>query len=89
MERQNPPGRTCPACGSREYAFRSRKKIEANPEKGEPEQTETKYRCKLCGKEWKEKAPGVLRKGHQAIRHLRIDPSGGEPYAVPCHAHCR
>lgn len=23
---------------------------------------ETKYRCKGCGQDWKEKAPGVLKK---------------------------
>jgi DNA-directed RNA polymerase subunit M/transcription elongation factor TFIIS len=43
--------RTCPTCGSGEYTFRSRKKIAA--EKGESEATETKYRCKACGKEWR------------------------------------
>lgn len=45
--------KTCPKCGSGEYTFRSRKKIKANPEKGEPEAWETKYRCKACEKEWK------------------------------------
>ena len=43
--------RTCPACGSGAYTFRSRKKIVA--EKGESEAVETKYRCKTCGKEWR------------------------------------
>jgi hypothetical protein len=62
MEQQKPPGRMCPACGSGDYAFRSRRQIEADPEKGEPAQLETKYRCKTCNEEWKEKAPGVLRK---------------------------
>jgi len=45
--------RTCPACSSRDYAFRSRKKIE--PGKDGPEQIETKYRCKACGHEWRER----------------------------------
>ena len=49
--------RNCPACGSDDYLFRSRKHIEADPVKGEPESWETKYRCKACGKEWREKAP--------------------------------
>ena len=38
--------RACPKCGSSSYTFRSRKQIEATPEKG-PE-LETKYRCKDC-----------------------------------------
>ena len=42
--------RTCPACGSSDYTFRSRKKIVA--ENGEVEAVETKYRCKACGHEW-------------------------------------
>jgi transposase-like protein len=51
------PTKTCPKCGSTEYSFRSRKKIPAEPEKGEPAATETKYRCKKCEKEWKVKTP--------------------------------
>ena len=47
--------RCCPKCGSKDYAFRARKKIEAQPEKGEAAAIETKYRCKACGKEWKER----------------------------------
>jgi transposase-like protein len=46
--------RACPACGSGDYQFRSRKKVEAEPGK---EETETKYRCKTCGKEWKVRTP--------------------------------
>src|SRR5690242_2417554 len=38
----------CPACGSGDCAFRSRRQIEADPEKGEPGQLETKYSCKAC-----------------------------------------
>jgi DNA-directed RNA polymerase subunit M/transcription elongation factor TFIIS len=51
------PTRTCPKCGSAEYSFRSRKKIPADPEKGEPAATETKYRCKKCEKGWKVRTP--------------------------------
>lgn len=51
------PTRTCPQCGSAEYSFRSRKKIPADPEKGEPGATETKYRCKKCAREWKVRTP--------------------------------
>jgi DNA-directed RNA polymerase subunit M/transcription elongation factor TFIIS len=43
--------RTCPECGSPEYTFRSRKKLPAQA--GNPEMTETKYRCKTCEHEWK------------------------------------
>jgi DNA-directed RNA polymerase subunit M/transcription elongation factor TFIIS len=49
--------KTCPECGSGDYVFRGRKKLTANPEKGEPEQWETKRHCRSCGKEWKEKEP--------------------------------
>jgi DNA-directed RNA polymerase subunit M/transcription elongation factor TFIIS len=49
------PARRCPECGSQEYAFRGRKKIAA--EQGQPAAVETKYRCKACGKEWREKVP--------------------------------
>jgi len=50
MEQSGTPSRTCPKCGSGDYQFRSRKKIAAD--KGEPAASETKYRCKACGKEW-------------------------------------
>jgi DNA-directed RNA polymerase subunit M/transcription elongation factor TFIIS len=49
------PARRCPECGSQKYAFRGRKKIAA--EEGQPAAVETKYRCKACGKEWKERVP--------------------------------
>src|SRR5262249_35729014 len=49
--------KTCPKCGSGEYTFRGRKKIEAEAEKGEPEAWLTRYRCKSCGHEWKVKQP--------------------------------
>jgi DNA-directed RNA polymerase subunit M/transcription elongation factor TFIIS len=50
-------GRRCPKCGSEDYAFRSRKKIEADSEKGEPAAMETKYRCKACAHEWRVRVP--------------------------------
>jgi DNA-directed RNA polymerase subunit M/transcription elongation factor TFIIS len=49
------PSRTCPQCGSGDYAFRSRKKIEAAD--GQEVAVETKYRCKACGHEWRVKVP--------------------------------
>ena len=51
MEQQKTE-RACPKCKSRDYRFRSRKKIEA--ENGRPEAVETKYRCQGCGHEWRE-----------------------------------
>lgn len=56
----HPPKRACPECGSENYAFRSRRQIEATAGSG-PE-LETKFRCKECEAEWKERAPGVLQK---------------------------
>jgi DNA-directed RNA polymerase subunit RPC12/RpoP len=47
------PARCCPECGSREYVFRGRKKLPAEAE--QPAAVETKYRCRACGKEWKER----------------------------------
>lgn len=61
MEQQNPRNRVCPACGSANYAFRSRKQIETTTAEQEA-MLETKYRCKECGEEWKETVPGALRK---------------------------
>jgi DNA-directed RNA polymerase subunit M/transcription elongation factor TFIIS len=54
MESQQ-TGRTCPKCGSGDYAFRSRKKLP--PEGEQPEAVETKYRCKACAHEWKVRVP--------------------------------
>jgi DNA-directed RNA polymerase subunit M/transcription elongation factor TFIIS len=51
MDQQQAAARTCPKCGSADYAFRSRKKVPAAD--GEPQTTETKYRCKKCQHEWK------------------------------------
>jgi DNA-directed RNA polymerase subunit M/transcription elongation factor TFIIS len=51
MDADKPSAKTCPQCGSPDYAFRNRKKLRA--EKDQPEATETKYRCKKCAHEWK------------------------------------
>jgi len=48
--------RKCPACASDDYQFRSRKTLPADPQQ-DAEHWETKYRCKACGKEWKEQGP--------------------------------
>ena len=55
--------RCCPECKSTAYLFRSRKKI---VEDGKPEAVETKYRCKECGHEWRERTT-----------HTPTSPSGG------------
>ncbi len=55
MERIELPRRTCPACGSGDYQFRSRRLV---TEEGKPEAVETKYRCKACNHEWKVRVPG-------------------------------
>ena len=53
MDATTPAAMSCPACGSTDHVFRSRKKIPADLEKGQPEATETKYGCKKCEQEWK------------------------------------
>ena len=50
-EQMDMPAKTCPKCGSEDYTFRSRKKIEAT--EGQEAAVETKYRCRGCGHEWK------------------------------------
>jgi transposase-like protein len=50
MQQEFMPKRACPACGSGDYQFRSRKKV---AEEGKGEAVETKYRCKACGHEWR------------------------------------
>lgn len=47
------PAQCCPECGSREYLFRGRKKIEAK--EGQLAAVETKYKCRACEQEWKER----------------------------------
>ena len=51
MDADKLTAKTCPQCGSPDYAFRSRKTIRAD--KDQPGATETKYRCKKCSHEWK------------------------------------
>jgi hypothetical protein len=47
--------RTFPKCGGSAYQFRGRKRIEA--EGDTPAAVETKYRCKACQHEWRERMP--------------------------------
>jgi DNA-directed RNA polymerase subunit M/transcription elongation factor TFIIS len=69
MDQPKTPSRTCPACGSANYTFRSRKQIESTPE--QEAMLETKYRCKGCGEEWKEKVPASRVSGSKwACKYL-------------------
>jgi hypothetical protein len=47
--------RRCPKCGSENYTFWHRKKIETDPEKDETPAVATK--CKACGHEGKVRVP--------------------------------
>lgn len=49
--------RRFPQCGSDQYVFWSRKKIEGVPEKGESAAVEVKRRCKASGHDWREREP--------------------------------
>jgi DNA-directed RNA polymerase subunit M/transcription elongation factor TFIIS len=48
-DESTPAKKSCPACGSSRYQFRSRKKVAG----GHGGTVETKYRCKACGHEWR------------------------------------
>lgn len=49
------PARTCPACGSSDYVFRGRKRIAPDASKGAEAAIETKYHCRGCGHEWRDR----------------------------------
>jgi len=49
------PARCCPKCGSKDYVFRGRKKIAADPVNETPATVETKFHCRGCGNEWRER----------------------------------
>jgi len=53
MDQPAMPSRSCPACGSADYQFYSRKKITPEPSQVGRQQIETKYRCKACAHEWR------------------------------------
>ena len=55
MEQKAMNKRQCPECASSSYEFRSRKQIPADPGTQMAESTETKYRCKECRHEWRER----------------------------------
>ena len=57
MCKQQIAPKTCPKCGSGDYAFRSRKTAPAEPGPGGGEVMETKYRCKVCGHEFRVRPP--------------------------------
>ncbi|HEX4609808.1 MAG TPA: hypothetical protein VH092_16535 [Urbifossiella sp.] len=50
------PDRRCPKCGHKGYTFRARKTIDA-PEAEVGKQVQTKYRCRACSHEWRERVP--------------------------------
>lgn len=50
--------RVCPKCESPSYAFRARRTLEhADAEGGPRLEVETKFRCKACSSEWRERVP--------------------------------
>lgn len=51
--RKAPGGRSCPECSGGDYVFRGRKHITAK--EGESAAVETKYHCRDCGNQWKER----------------------------------
>ena len=55
MEQKAMNKRQCPECASSSYEFRSRKQIPADPGTQMAGSTETKYRCKECHHEWRER----------------------------------
>jgi DNA-directed RNA polymerase subunit M/transcription elongation factor TFIIS len=48
------PDRCCPKCQHNGYMFRARRTVE--DEQG-AKKVETKYRCRSCSHEWKERIP--------------------------------
>jgi transposase-like protein len=63
MDENQVAAKTCPACGSGNYTFRSRKKIAAEPGQEGGEAVETKYRCKACSQEWRVRVPARRGEG--------------------------
>jgi DNA-directed RNA polymerase subunit M/transcription elongation factor TFIIS len=55
------PDRRCPKCESPSYSFRLRRTLDGSSENGSRPEVETKYRCRDCSAEWKERtsAPPV------------------------------
>lgn len=52
------PDRCCPECKSRDYVFRGRRTVEDD----EGKVVVTKYHCRPCSHEWKERVPVEERK---------------------------
>jgi DNA-directed RNA polymerase subunit M/transcription elongation factor TFIIS len=50
MAEQKPAARTCPNCGSGDYAFRGRREV--TPENGDGKAMVTRYVCKKCKHGW-------------------------------------
>ena len=47
--------RCCPECQDKAYTFRGRKVVDGTEDEGKL--VETKYRCRPCGHEWRERVP--------------------------------
>ena len=49
------PDRCCPECQHTGYMFRARRTVDGKPDEGGGRFVETKYRCRACSHEWKER----------------------------------
>ena len=60
------PGRCCPECEHKGYMFRARRALDGKP--GESGAVETKYRCRSCAHEWRERtsAPAGPKRADEA-----------------------
>jgi hypothetical protein len=55
MDQNTTASRSCPVCGSTDYVFGGRKRVE--PEPGQEAALETRYAYRACGHEWRVRWP--------------------------------